>query len=65
MTHQNRATRAFATLTVEEKVDRLRDVIVILSGWLVQAQTGFGEHDARGIENLLTYGQTKPPKEQP
>lgn len=36
-----------------DHVYQLREAVKTLSWWLVQAQTGFGEHDARGIEHIL------------
>lgn len=38
---------------VENRLDRIERAIRALSWWLVEAQTGFGVHDARGIERIL------------
>jgi hypothetical protein len=35
------------------RTERAERVIGTLASWLVQAQTGFGVQDARGIERLL------------
>lgn len=36
-----------------DEVARLRKAVSTMAWWLVQAQTGFGEQDARGIEDIL------------
>ena len=36
-----------------DHVARLEKAVGTMAWWLVQAQTGFGEHDARGIEAIL------------
>jgi hypothetical protein len=36
-----------------DRLDRIERAITTLAWWLVQAQTGFGERDARGIEDIL------------
>jgi hypothetical protein len=41
------------TLTDSDRIERLEQTVKTLAWWLVQAQTGFGEQDARGIEALL------------
>jgi len=38
---------------VEEKLDRVDRALGTMAQWLVQAQTGFGAHDAEGIEKIL------------
>lgn len=35
------------------RVDRIEKAVGTMAWWLVQAQTGFGERDACGIENIL------------
>jgi hypothetical protein len=40
-------------LQIEERVGRCEDAISTMAQWLVQAQTGFGAHDAEGIEKIL------------
>jgi hypothetical protein len=37
----------------DEQIERIEDAIRVLAWWLVQAQTGFGQQDARGIEDIL------------
>ena len=39
--------------TLEERIERLERAVGTMAWWLVQAQTGFGERDARGIERIL------------
>lgn len=39
--------------TVEERLARIEKALTTLAWWLVQAQTGFGEQDARGIDDIL------------
>ena len=39
--------------TIEERLDRLERALVTLAAWLVQAQSGLGERDVRGIEKIL------------
>ena len=38
---------------VETRLDRLELAVGTMAQWLVQAQTGFGAHDAAGIEKIL------------
>lgn len=38
---------------VERRLDRHEKAISTMASWLVQAQTGFGQHDASGIEKIL------------
>lgn len=38
---------------LEAQVKRQDEAIRTLATWLVQAQTGFGARDARGIEEIL------------
>jgi hypothetical protein len=40
-------------LQIEERIDRLELAVGTMAQWLVQAQTGFGAHDAEGIEKIL------------
>lgn len=35
------------------RLDRIELAIGTMAQWLVQAQTGFGAHDAAGIEKIL------------
>jgi hypothetical protein len=38
---------------VERRLDRHEEAINTMASWLVQAQTGFGQKDAEGIEKIL------------
>lgn len=38
---------------VDRRFDRIELAIGTMAQWLVQAQTGFGAHDAEGIERIL------------
>lgn len=38
---------------LDQKLDRIDQAVRTLSGWLVEAQTGFNEKDAQGIEKIL------------
>jgi hypothetical protein len=40
-------------ISVEERLDRIEEAIRTLAYWLVQAQTGFNEQDAKGIIKIL------------
>ena len=40
-------------LEIEKRVERLELAVGTMAQWLVQAQTGFGAHDAEGIEKIL------------
>jgi hypothetical protein len=42
--------------TTEERIARLEQAVQTLAWWLVQCQSGFGELDARGIENIVRTG---------
>ena len=44
---------AESKLEVEQRLDRIELAIGTMAQWLVQAQTGFGAHDAAGIEKIL------------
>ena len=35
------------------RIARLEYAVVTMASWLVQAQTGFGARDARGIDEIL------------
>lgn len=35
------------------RLDRIEEAVRTMAWWLVQAQTGFGQQDARGIEDIL------------
>jgi len=37
---------------IKQRLDRLEKAVVTMAWWLVQAQTGFGVQDARGIEKI-------------
>ncbi len=39
--------------TVEERIARLERAVDAMAWWLVDAQTGFGERDARAIQEIL------------
>jgi hypothetical protein len=45
--------------SVEKRLERIEDTIRVLAWWLVEAQTGFAERDARGVEEFLD-GKRKP-----
>jgi hypothetical protein len=47
---------------LEELVKRHELAIGTMAQWLVQAQTGFGAHDAAGIEKILR-GETSEKEE--
>jgi hypothetical protein len=38
---------------VAQRLERLEKTMRTLAWWLVQAQTGFGDRDAQGIEDIL------------
>jgi hypothetical protein len=38
---------------IEKRLDRIELAVGTMAQWLVQAQTGFGAHDAEGIEKIL------------
>lgn len=40
-------------LQIEQRVERLEKAVGTMAHWLVQAQTGFGQKDAEGIEKIL------------
>lgn len=40
-------------LEIEKRLDRIEEAITTMAHWLVQAQTGFGEQDVKGIEKIL------------
>lgn len=41
------------TASVDVRLDRIERALSTLVWWLVQAQTGFGQQDARGIQDIL------------
>lgn len=45
-------------LQVEKRLDNLELAVGTMAQWLVQAQTGFGAHDAEGIEKILRGEKT-------
>lgn len=49
----------FADVPPDEQIERLRFAVATLAWWLVQAQTGFGVQDARGIEDILNGKRTQ------
>lgn len=44
-------------LTPDEQIERLRFAVETLCSWLVEAQTGFGKHDAWAIQNYINEGR--------
>ncbi len=44
---------------MDARIARIEKAIATMAWWLVQAQTGFGEEDARGIEDILRPPETK------
>jgi len=40
-------------LQIEHRLDRIELAISTMAAWSVQAQTGFSEKDAAGIEKIL------------
>lgn len=38
---------------IEARLERIEKAITTMASWLVQAQTGFGAQDARGIDDIL------------
>lgn len=50
-------------LEIDRRLDRIELAIGTMAQWLVQAQTGFGAHDAAGIEKILRGERLKEPKE--
>lgn len=40
-------------LQIEQRVERLEKAVSTMAYWLVQAQTGFGQKDAEGIDKIL------------
>lgn len=40
-------------LQIEQRLDRIEKAISTMADWLVQAQTGFGVQDAKGIDKIL------------
>lgn len=49
-------------LEAKERLDRLELAVGTMAQWLVQAQTGFGAHDAEGIERILRGEKVEKPK---
>ena len=43
---------------VEQRLDRIEKAVSTLTAWLVSAQTGFGQKDMEGINDIL-YGRTE------
>lgn len=50
-------------LQIEKRVDNLELAVGTMAQWLVQAQTGFGAEDAKGIEKILRGEKIKDPEE--
>lgn len=46
-------TPSVSSIPVEERLERLEKALSVMAWWLVQAQTGFGTQDARGIDDIL------------
>lgn len=40
-------------LQIEQRVERIEKAVSTMAYWLVQAQTGFGQQDAEGIDKIL------------
>lgn len=40
-------------LEIEQRLDRIEKAVSTMASWLVQAQTGFGQRDAEGIDKIL------------
>lgn len=40
-------------LQIEQRLDRIEEAVSTMAHWLVEAQTGFGEQDAQGIDKIL------------
>jgi hypothetical protein len=53
---------AFEEASIEVRLARIERALKTLSWWLVEAQTGFGVRDARGIDDILE-GREKVPSE--
>lgn len=49
-------------LQIEQRVSRLEEAVSTMATWLVQAQTGFGAEDAKGIEKILRGEKSEEPK---
>ena len=52
-------------LEIEKRLDRLELAVGTMAQWLVQAQTGFGAHDAEGIERILRGEKSEESKDEP
>jgi len=52
-------------LPLQVRVERLEKAVTTMAWWLVQAQTGFGDLDARGIEDIIRppVAAAAPPEE--
>ena len=48
---------------VERRLDRIEKAVSTMAAWLVSAQTGFGQKDMEGINNIL-YGRTEATSER-
>ncbi len=48
-------------LQIEQRVERIEKAVRTLAYWLVQAQTGFGQQDAEGIDRILS-GEAEAPE---
>jgi uncharacterized coiled-coil protein SlyX len=49
---------------IEQRQDRQEKAISTMASWLVQAQTGFGQADASGIEKILRGEESEETKEE-
>ena len=52
-------------LEIEKRMDRVELAVGTMAQWLVQAQTGFGAHDAAGIEKILRGEKVTDREEEP
>jgi hypothetical protein len=43
---------------IEKRFERIEAAVSTMATWLVAAQTGFGQKDAEGINDIL-YGRTE------
>lgn len=43
---------------VDRRLDRIEKAVSTMAAWLVSAQTGFGQKDMEGINDIL-YGRTE------
>lgn len=48
---------------VDRRLDRIEKAVSTMAAWLVSAQTGFGQKDMEGINDIL-YGRTETASER-